>query len=960
MMVQALEEVGEGLEVPTDTHHTPIVTQPSSSQPQKKQKSRRIQRKETKVPHIEPQTEESVPTPLNDPLLSGKDRMQLSKLMELCTMLSDKVLSLEQIKTIQAAKIEKLKKRVKKLECKKKKRTLGLKRMYKVGLSARIVSSDEEGLSDQDDASKQGRIAEIVADEDLFLINKIGQDQGKLNEKEMFVVDDLDGDEVIMDVTTGENVEQSTKVAEKEVSTADPVTTAGEVVTTTKDTLMEIKAAKPKARGVIVQKPSEFKTTSSSQPSQLPHAKDKGKGIMVKPKKPLKKKDQIAFDEKVARKLKAKMKAEMEEEERIAREKDEANVAIVEEKSNKTQAEVTKGSSKRAGDKLEQESAKRQKLDEQAKAKVDNDQREAEMKMYMKIIPDDEIAIDAIPQATKPTIIMLQHIDREDLETLWKFIKAKYRNTRLEEGYERVLWGDLKVIFEPDIETTKLPKNPGRDPRHTIAARRITKGLQNVKILKEQNKQLLKDLRTSKINVITYKRGLEYVEARLLVYKKNESDYKEDIKLLKREIYIKEVAITELRRKLELAQKQKDEIQLTVEIFENSSKSLNKLIDCQIVDKCKTGNVLPPKLDLSCLEEFVNESIVSEATVKKPIIETSEAKASEDKSKVVRKNFGPLLIEDLISDSEDEADSKSKIKKEAVKPSFAKIKFVKSKGKVKSPRKTIGNPQQDLQDKGVINNGCSRYMIGNMSYLTDYKEIDRGYVAFGGNLKGGKITGGVPRKNNMYSVDLKNIVPKRDLTCLFSKATSAESKLQYRRLGDLNFKTMNKLVKGNLARGLPSKLFEHNQDCVACQKGKQHRASCTKACDDAGKARMETIPRKDYILLPLWTVDPLISQESKSSQDDRFQPSSDDGKKVDDPRQESKCKDQEKEDNVNNTNNVNAASTNEVNVVSANTNNELPFDPEMPALEDISTINFSSNHEDDDEEADMNNLDTSI
>ncbi|GJS57156.1 ribonuclease H-like domain-containing protein [Tanacetum coccineum] len=195
--------------------------------------------------------------------------------------------------------------------------------------------------------------------------------------------------------------------------------------------------------------------------------------------------------------------------------------------------------------------------------------------------------------------------------------------------------------------------------------------------------------------------------------------------------------------------------------------------------------------------------------------------------------------------------------------------------------KAVGNLQMDLHDKGVIDSGCSRHMTGNMSYLIDYEEIDGGYVAFGGNPKGGKITGKgtiktgnldfenvyfvrelkfnlfsvsqmcdkknsvsfndtecivlspifklidesqvllrVPRKNNMYSVDLKNIVPKGGLTCLFAKATSDESKLWHRRLGHLNFKTMNKLVKGNLVRGLPSKLFENDQTCVACQKGK--------------------------------------------------------------------------------------------------------------------------------------------
>nr|GEU75364.1 hypothetical protein [Tanacetum cinerariifolium] len=171
--------------------------------------------------------------------------------------------------------------------------------------------------------------------------------------------------------------------------------------------------------------------------------------------------------------------------------------------------------------------------------------------------------------------------------------------------------------------------------------------LEDVKILKEQNKKLLKDLRTSTINAITYKTGLEFIEARLLVYKKNKSIYEQDIKLLKRLIHLREVAITELRRKLELAQKQKDKIQLTVEKIKNSSKNLSKLIDCQIVDKCKTSlgnndvpplytrNFFPPKPDLSGLDEFVNASKVSEPIVKKPIVETSEAKTSADKPKVV-------------------------------------------------------------------------------------------------------------------------------------------------------------------------------------------------------------------------------------------------------------------------------------------------------------------------------------
>ncbi|GKB40807.1 putative ribonuclease H-like domain-containing protein [Tanacetum coccineum] len=169
----------------------------------------------------------------------------------------------------------------------------------------------------------------------------------------------------------------------------------------------------------------------------------------------------------------------------------------------------------------------------------------------------------------------------------------------------------------------------------------------------------------------------------------------------------------------------------------------------------------------------------------------------------------------------------------------------------------------------------------------DYKNIDGGFVAFGGSARGGKITGKgkirtdkldfedvffvkelkfnlfsvsqmcdkknsvlfteteclvlspdfklldasqvllrVPRQSNMYSFDLKNVVPSGDLTCLFAKAIIDESKLWHRRLGHVNFKTMNKLVKGNLVRGLPSKIFENDHTCVACQKGKQHKASC--------------------------------------------------------------------------------------------------------------------------------------
>nr|GEV82595.1 retrovirus-related Pol polyprotein from transposon TNT 1-94 [Tanacetum cinerariifolium] len=183
--------------------------------------------------------------------------------------------------------------------------------------------------------------------------------------------------------------------------------------------------------------------------------------------------------------------------------------------------------------------------------------------------------------------------------------------------------------------------------------------------------------------------------------------------------------------------------------------------------------------------------------------------------------------------------------------------------RVTAAKASTGNPQQALKDKGVIDSRCSRHMTGNMSYLSKFEELNGGYVAFGGNPKSGKITGKVshkcvtrrivffftnteclvlssdfklpdasqlmlrvPRENNMYNVNLRNIVPSGDLTCLFSKAILDESNLWHRRLGHVNFKTINKLVKGNLVRGLPTKVFTNDNSCVACKKGKQHKASC--------------------------------------------------------------------------------------------------------------------------------------
>nr|GEV97011.1 hypothetical protein [Tanacetum cinerariifolium] len=196
------------------------------------------------------------------------------------------------------------------------------------------------------------------------------------------------------------------------------------------------------------------------------------------------------------------------------------------------------------------------------------------------------------------------------------------------------------------------------------------------------------------------------------------------------------------------------------------------------------------------------------------------------------------------------------------------------------------DPHRALKDKGIVNSRCSRHMTWNKAHLADYQEFKCGSVAF--ECSNGRIIGKekikavkldfkdvyyveelkhynlfsvsqmcdkknkvlftdtdclvlsldfklpdknqvllkIPKQHNIYSFNLKNIVPFGDLACLFEKASTNESNKWHRRLGHVNFKNLNKLVKGNLVRGLPSMIFENDHTCFACQKRKQHKASC--------------------------------------------------------------------------------------------------------------------------------------
>nr|GEY11045.1 hypothetical protein [Tanacetum cinerariifolium] len=140
-----------------------------------------------------------------------------------------------------------------------------------------------------------------------------------------------------------------------------------------------------------------------------------------------------------------------------------------------------------------------------------------------------------------------------------------------------------------------------------------------------------------------YKTGLESIDARLVVYKKNEDIFKENIKILKLDINLRDNALTELRKKLEKAENERDEIKITLEKFKNSSKTLNKMLDSQVNDKYKTGvgyhavpppytrNFMPPKPDLILAD--VDEYVVSESVTSVSAVVTNEPKTSESKPK---------------------------------------------------------------------------------------------------------------------------------------------------------------------------------------------------------------------------------------------------------------------------------------------------------------------------------------
>ncbi|GJW96018.1 putative ribonuclease H-like domain-containing protein [Tanacetum coccineum] len=411
--------------------------------------------------------------------------------------------------------------------------------------------------------------------------------------------------------------------------------------------------------------------------------------------------------------------------------------------------------------------------------------------------------------------------------------------------------------------------------------------LKNYETLKKQCDDLTIKLNQTEFTAATYKRGLATVEEQLITYRKNEVLFSEEVAVLKREVACKDYEKMYLKiadkSKKGLGH---NVVPPPYPLIYNRPKKLDLSYSCldEFKDpkfksygsednKQESNIVCDKKSDAS--KENSDDSLVKEQVSKdtSSFVESSLNVDEETVFLVDKKGslFHPNAQRNMVP--------RAVLMKTGLKP-FNTARTVNT-----AHPKSIGKPQQD--DTGFIDSGCSRHMTGNIAYLSDFKEFNGGYVTFGGGAHGGRISSKgtlktdsldfkdvyfvnelnfnlfsvsqmcdkknyvlftdieclvlspnfklpdesqillkIPRKDNMYSFDMKNIVPKESLTCLVAKATSDESMLWHRRLGHINFKNINKLVKDNLVRGLPTKHFENDQTCVACLKGKQHRASC--------------------------------------------------------------------------------------------------------------------------------------
>ncbi|GJR19982.1 hypothetical protein Tco_0968509 [Tanacetum coccineum] len=560
--------------------------------------------------------------------------------------------------------------------------------------------------------SRHELLFDIDANKDIYLVNvNIDED--------MFGVNDLDGDEVIVDnVDVVKTTEEIVNAAATTVSTASTIsvsaatttttTTVSDVEITLAQALTELKSAKPKVDKVMIEEPEQgttittlttttvatkitaastrpkvkgiviheqeqapTPTVSSQQPSQV-KVQDKGKGKMVEPEpvNKMSKKDLLRLDEELAFKLQAKE----EEEERLAREKaqqtEEVNIAC-----DDVQAKID------ADYQLSQrlQAQEQKELTDEEKARLNR----------------SRIGINKWYQS-----FALRNFDLEVME----FESAHGNNEDTSSKAMLAIDGvgfDWSDMAEEQVQTNMaLMAFSDSEVYNDKTCSKTC--LKNYETLKKQCDDLIVKLNQTEFTATTYKRGLATLEEQLITYRKNEVLFSEEVAVLKREVACKDYEINVLKSEFEKVKQEKEGIEFKIEKFDKASKDLDKLLESQITDKSKKGlgySVVPPphpliynrpkKLDLSYsgLDEF-----------KEPEFKGYGSEDSKKESNVVcdkksddsKENSDNSLVKEQVSkDTSSFVESSLNVDKETIFPVDKKVESVKPKNHEKPVKKSV-------------------------------------------------------------------------------------------------------------------------------------------------------------------------------------------------------------------------------------------------------------------------------
>ncbi|GJS62164.1 putative ribonuclease H-like domain-containing protein [Tanacetum coccineum] len=384
--------------------------------------------------------------------------------------------------------------------------------------------------------------------------------------------------------------------------------------------------------------------------------------------------------------------------------------------------------------------------------------------------------------------------------------------------------------------------------------------LKSYETLQKQYDQQRDALKKSNLEIIGYQLGLESLESRIVVHQKNEAVYDEDMAFLKYEVKVRDNSITELKNQLAEALREKDDLKnlkLDNEVFKSASdSSVNEIEEQnnQVNDRFKkvkgyhavpplyTRNYMPSRPDLFFvgLDDSIYKTNVSETISSVPRIESTASMSSKDsleQPKTVRPG-APIIeeqAENLRKSQSPGVDEKLEWNNDSETKGWQSqsvLAWVPKEKLISLILRAWYNPDMLYRSRDFLIVDALGYMTGynkslpyslSRTMMVDLLHLQEVLKEL---LNESQVLLKVPKQNNMYNFDRKNVDPSGGLTCLFAKAIIDESNLWHRRLGHINFKTMNKLVRGNLVRGLPSKLFENDHSCIVCQKGKQHKASC--------------------------------------------------------------------------------------------------------------------------------------